>query len=81
MEAEFVNTFVQKQKAMIDDLTAKVVMLDTRATIAETKIQKLAEAEALVEQLRKQINDLTIERENVKQQLLQVKKAVNKNAE
>lgn len=35
METEFVNVFIQKQKALIDDLISKNLILDARLTIAE----------------------------------------------
>mgnify|MGYP006299501833 CR=1 FL=1 len=81
METEFVNLFIQKQKQMIDELMAKAVMLDTKATLAESKVQKLAEMEAMVGDLRKQINDLTIEKENYRQQLIAVKQAAKGTGE
>lgn len=43
MEAEFVNVFVQKQKDTMNDLLSRVVMLDTRATLAESKLKDSAE--------------------------------------
>lgn len=75
MEADFVNMFIQKQKAMIDDLAGRVVMLDTRATIAEAKVEKIGEMETTIADLKKQVNTLTVERENLKQQLSNIKKA------
>ena len=43
MEAEFVNVFVQKQKDTMNDLLSRVVMLDTRATLAESKLKDTTE--------------------------------------
>lgn len=43
MEAEFVNVFVQKQKDTMNDLLSRVVMLDTRATLAESKLKDSTE--------------------------------------
>jgi hypothetical protein len=43
MEAEFVNVFVQKQKDMMNDLLSRLVMLDTRATLAEAKLKDTTE--------------------------------------
>lgn len=43
MEAEFVNVYIQKQKAWIEDLTAKQIILETRLQLAETQCAKLAE--------------------------------------
>jgi uncharacterized coiled-coil DUF342 family protein len=63
METDFINLFVQKQKDMINDLIARVVMLDTRASLSEAKVQKLAEAEELVTSLRSQLNNTVIERD------------------
>lgn len=43
MEADFVNVYIQKQKAWIEDLTAKQIILETRLQLAETQCGKLAE--------------------------------------
>lgn len=63
METEFINLFVQKQKDMMNDLMARVVMLDTRASLAEAKAQKLVEADEMIASIRKQLNDTIIERD------------------
>lgn len=81
MEAEFVNLYVQKQKQMIDDLTAKVIMLDTKSSLAEAKIQKLAETEEQLGEMRKQVNELTLEKEKYRQQLEQLKKTAKSISE
>lgn len=81
MEAEFVNLYVQKQKQMIDDLTAKVIMLDTKSSLAEAKVQKLAETESIVAELRKQVNDLTLEKEKYRQELSLIKKTAKSISE
>ena len=39
MEADFVNVFVQKQKEVMNDLLARVVMLEARTSLAESKLE------------------------------------------
>lgn len=39
MEADFVNVFVQKQKDVMNDLLARVVMLEARTALAESKLE------------------------------------------
>ena len=41
MEAEFVNVYIQKQKAWIEDLVAKQIMLETKLALAEIQCEKL----------------------------------------
>lgn len=40
MEADFVNVFVQKQKEVMNDLLARVVMLEARTALAESKLEE-----------------------------------------
>ena len=58
MEAEFVNVYIAKQKAWIEDLTARYIMLDTRLQLAEARMTQLAEQNTLLnsklEKLEKQ---------------------------
>jgi hypothetical protein len=42
MEAEFVNTFISKQRAMIDELISKNLLLETRVAVLETKVSDLS---------------------------------------
>lgn len=35
MEADFINVYISKQKALIDDLLAKNIMLETKLAVAE----------------------------------------------
>lgn len=105
MEAEFVNVYVQKQKDMINDLIARVLMLDARATLLEKQIKQQnddAERLKVCEQdlatirtrfetevnsvrtdfdkkavdLRKQINSLTIDREQLQNKINEMKAAL-----
>ena len=58
MEIEFVNAYIAKQKAWIEDLTARYIMLDTRLQLAENNVNQLAEQNTLLnsklEKLEKQ---------------------------
>ena len=36
MEADFINVYISKQKALIDDLLAKNIMLETKLAVAES---------------------------------------------
>ena len=38
MDEQFVNVFIQKQKALIDDLQQKLVVSETRAFVLESKV-------------------------------------------
>ena len=58
MDVEFVNAYIAKQKAWIEDLTARYIMLDTKLQLAETKLVQLTEQNTLLnsrlEKLEKQ---------------------------
>jgi hypothetical protein len=58
VEIEFVNAYIAKQKAWIEDLTARYIMLDTRLQLAENNVNQLAEQNTLLnsklEKLEKQ---------------------------
>lgn len=51
MDAEFINAYVQKQKDVINDLMTKIVMSETRVSVAENKLN-------LVPELNQQITSL-----------------------
>ena len=65
MEAEFVNVYIAKQKAWIEDLTARYIMLDTRLQLAEARMTQLAEQNTLLnsklEKLEKQTSKKKID--------------------
>jgi len=58
VEIEFVNAYIAKQKAWIEDLTARYIILDTRLQLAENNLNQLAEQNTLLnsklEKLEKQ---------------------------
>lgn len=41
MEAEFVNVYISKQKALIEDLLSKSVILETKLTMSENNAAKI----------------------------------------
>lgn len=41
MEAEFVNVYIGKMKEMIDDLVSRNLILDSRLSISEKKVDEL----------------------------------------
>lgn len=52
MDSEFVNVFIEKQREVINDLTSRNIMLETRVAVAESKLntgvpQLIAENEEL----------------------------------
>lgn len=59
MDTEFINVYLQKQKAVIDDFMTKNLLLDTKVTLSEKVVSdlsaKVQELEALVETQRKQL--------------------------
>ena len=54
METEFVNVYITKLKAMIDDLVGKVLILETRIVLYE---KELIAANQMVEQTQKELAD------------------------
>ena len=50
MDAEFINVFIQKQKALIDDLQSRLLLSETKLSIIE---MKLADANKTIESLNK----------------------------
>jgi hypothetical protein len=43
VDAEFINVYIAKQKSWIEDLTAKIIMMEVRLQLAEARSAKLAE--------------------------------------
>ena len=41
MEAEFINIYIAKQKALIDELQQKVIVAETQSTLSEQKLSAL----------------------------------------
>ncbi len=105
MEAEFVNMYIQKQKDMINDVTARMLMLDARASLLEKQNKQQAEEinslkayeqeltvlkqrfetevssvradfDKKSAELRKQVNDLTIAREQLQTKINEMKAAL-----
>ena len=62
MEADFVNVYIGKQKALIEDLLAKNIMLETKLSVAETTAAKyrddVSAITAEMEEKNKYINKL-----------------------
>lgn len=48
MDAEFINVYIAKQKSWIEDLTAKIIMMEVRLQLAEARSAKLAEELAAI---------------------------------
>lgn len=48
MDAEFINVYIAKQKSWIEDLTAKIIMMEVRLQLAEATSAKLAEELAAI---------------------------------
>jgi hypothetical protein len=90
MDTEFVNAYLQKQKDMINDLMAKVIMTETRASVAENKLALVSDQNSIIESLNKQIvekddnlkklqsivNDLSIQKEKLKKELNDIRSSV-----
>lgn len=90
MDTEFVNAYLQKQKDLINDLMAKVVMCETRASVAESKLALVSEQQNLVEGLKSQlldkdesikklqtiINDLSVQKERLKKEVNDIRASV-----
>ncbi len=62
MEAEFVNVYIAKQKAWIEDLTARYIMLDTRLQLAEARMTQLAEQNTLLNSKLEKLENQTIKK-------------------
>lgn len=87
MDTEFVNAYLQKQKDLINDLMAKLVMCETRASVAESKLALVSEQQAGIEEIKKQliekeennkklqatINDLSVQKEKLKKELSDIR--------
>lgn len=90
MDTEFVNAYLQKQKDLINDLMAKVVMCETRASVAESKLALVSEQQNLVEGLKSQllekdenikklqttISDLSVQKERLKKEVNDIRASV-----
>ena len=90
MDTEFVNAYLQKQKDLINDLMAKVVMSETRASVAESKLALISEQHNGIEDLKAQlvekdennkklqatINDLSVQKERLKKELNDIRTSV-----
>lgn len=54
MEIEFINAYIVKQRAWIDELTAKWLLADTKVTILEKQVSDLtAKIEKLESEAKK----------------------------
>jgi len=42
METEFINAFLAKQRATIDDLMSKLLLSEAKVTVLETKVSDLS---------------------------------------
>jgi hypothetical protein len=62
VEAEFVNVYIAKQKAWIEDLTARYIMLDTRLQLAEARMTQLAEQNTLLNSKLEKLENQTIKK-------------------
>ena len=49
MDAEFINAYIAKQKALIDDFQTRVLLLEVRNTILEQQLAALREDASKVE--------------------------------
>lgn len=48
MDTEFINLFISKQKALIDDLQSRLLLSDTKLTIVEKKLEAATKEIALL---------------------------------
>lgn len=39
MDTEFINIFIAKQKALIDDLQSRLLLSETKVTLLESKLE------------------------------------------
>lgn len=57
MDTEFINIYISKQKALIDELQVKLILSETHQQVLKNSVQnltdKLNEANNLIEQLNK----------------------------
>jgi hypothetical protein len=49
MDAEFINAYIAKQKALIDDFQTRVLLLEVRNTILEQQVAALRDEASKVE--------------------------------
>ncbi len=90
MDTEFVNAYLQKQKDLINDLMAKVVMSETRASVAESKLALVSDQQSVIDNLNSQllekdenikklqttINELSIQKERLKKEVNDIRASV-----
>ena len=50
MDAEFINAYIAKQKALIDDFQTRVLLLEVRNSILEQQLAALREEVSKTEQ-------------------------------
>ena len=50
MDAEFINAYIAKQKALIDDLQTRVLLLEVRNSILEQQLAALRDEASKTEQ-------------------------------
>lgn len=90
MDTEFVNAYLQKQKDMINDLMAKIIMTETRASVAENKLalvseqnssiqilnEQLLEKEETIKKLQINVNELSAIKDKLKKELHDIRNSV-----
>ncbi len=90
MDTEFVNAYLQKQKDMINDLMTKIIMSETRASVAENKLSLISDQSAIIASLNQQIsekdeqikkmqvivNDYSVQKEKLKKELNDIRSSV-----
>jgi len=90
MDTEFVNAYLQKQKDMINDLMTKIIMSETRASVAENKLSLVSDQSAIIASLNQQIsekdeqikkmqvivNDYSVQKEKLKKELNDIRSSV-----
>lgn len=73
MDEQFVNVFIQKQKALIDDLQQKLVVSETRAFVLESKVndhnEKIRQLEGDMQAQTKALEKSDEQKNKVKEQL------------
>lgn len=68
MDADFANVFVQKQKEIMNDLLARVVMLEASKSLAESKLGDLSQTNSqLADELARMRDALTEQMNKVRE--------------